>query len=113
MKKCSSKFLAAVLAVICAVCSPVWADVAIDEANFPDEVFREYVSGLDKNNDGSLSDSEIAAVTVIDVHKKEYYYYYDFEESEDKISSLIRRNRFRLNQKYMNLITLMKMLLFS
>ena len=88
MKKCSSNFLAAVLVVMLAICSPVWADVAIDEANFPDEVFREYVSGLDKNNDGSLSDSEIAAVTVIDVHKKEYYYYYDFEESEDKISSL-------------------------
>ena len=37
-------------------------------SNFPDEIFREYVStDLDLDHDGVLSDEEIAAVTGIDV----------------------------------------------
>jgi len=37
--------------------------VAIDETNFPDAVFRKYVSKyIDKNVDGSLSESEMASV---------------------------------------------------
>ena len=40
--------------------------LAIDETNFPDETFRNYVSeNFDTDNNGELSDSEIAAATVI------------------------------------------------
>ena len=42
--------------------------VKIDETNFPDIIFRQYVSRLfDKNSDGLLSDKEINAVTVIEL----------------------------------------------
>ena len=43
--------------------------ISIDEANFPDQKFREYVSGasIDKNQDRRLSDEELAEVTAIDV----------------------------------------------
>ena len=44
----------------------VSGDIAIDEANFPDSVFREYVKGFDTDNDDVLSASEIAAVKYID-----------------------------------------------
>ncbi|MBQ3585497.1 MAG: leucine-rich repeat domain-containing protein, partial [Synergistaceae bacterium] len=47
---------------------PANADVAITEANFPDETFREYVSSnFDTDEDGELSDEEIEAATIIDV----------------------------------------------
>ncbi len=50
------------------MCTGAWADVAIDAANFPDDVFREYVSSnFDTDNDGTLSDSEIDGATQIDV----------------------------------------------
>ena len=48
-----------------------WADVAIDETNFPDDVFREYVrSHFDTDGDGMLNEDEINAVTTIDVNNK-------------------------------------------
>lgn len=46
--------------------APVGDGLAIDETNFPDETFRNYVSeNFDTDNNGELSDSEIAAATVI------------------------------------------------
>ncbi len=43
-------------------------DVAINEINFPDEIFRTYVdNNFDTTDDGFLTDEEIAAVTQIDV----------------------------------------------
>ncbi len=43
-------------------------EVAIDENNFPDATFREYVSNqFDTNHDAVLSESEIAAVETIDL----------------------------------------------
>ena len=36
--------------------------VTIDETNFPDAAFREYVSNFDSDNDGSLSSDEIGKV---------------------------------------------------
>ncbi|WP_071705898.1 InlB B-repeat-containing protein [Murdochiella vaginalis] len=46
-------------------------DVAIDVTNFPDSTFRAYVSAnFDTNNDGILSQSELDAVTEIDVSDK-------------------------------------------
>lgn len=44
------------------------AEVAINEENFPDENFRSYVTRYDLNGDGMFSESEIAAVTEIDVY---------------------------------------------
>ena len=46
-------------------------DVKIDETNFPDEKFREYVkTKFDKDNNNSLSADEIAAVKKISVEGK-------------------------------------------
>ncbi len=74
MKKSSGKFfrslaVLSVLALLCAAC-PALAAVSVDEASFPDPVFREIVQGFDKNRDGTLSDSEIKAVTSIDCSGK-------------------------------------------
>ncbi|MBQ7435372.1 MAG: leucine-rich repeat protein [Oscillospiraceae bacterium] len=47
---------------------PLTASVAVSAANFPDDVFRAYVStNFDTDGNGFLSDEEIAAVTVISV----------------------------------------------
>lgn len=47
---------------------PAAADVTINSSNFPDSVFRSYISSnFDTDKNGKLSDSEIAAVTAIDV----------------------------------------------
>ncbi|WP_304428115.1 leucine-rich repeat domain-containing protein, partial [uncultured Clostridium sp.] len=46
-------------------------EVAIDETNFPDAVFKKYVSdNFDNNNDGVLSEDEINEVTSINVWNK-------------------------------------------
>lgn len=55
--------LAGLVMLMAASCS--WADVAITEANFPDLIFREYVSQFDGDNNGVLSDGEISAVDGI------------------------------------------------
>ena len=41
-------------------------DVAIDDTNFPDEIFRRCVKQCDRNHDGVLSQWEIAIVTMLD-----------------------------------------------
>ncbi len=75
------KKLALLLAGIMLVSVPVgaWAaepepeedGVAINEANFPGEVFRTYVEDhFDKDEDGLLSESEIAAVTTLRVDSR-------------------------------------------
>ncbi|MDO5037321.1 MAG: stalk domain-containing protein [Tissierellia bacterium] len=56
--------------------SPVFAEgeVAINDTNFPDATFRQYISDnfdTDEPKDGSLSQEELDAVTKIDVEKKE------------------------------------------
>ncbi len=46
-------------------------NVEINETNFPDEIFRVYVSeNFDSDGDGNLSESEIASVGSIDVNDK-------------------------------------------
>jgi Leucine-rich repeat (LRR) protein len=42
--------------------------VAIDEGNFPDEVFRDYVKQYDTDNNGALSTEERESVTEMDVN---------------------------------------------
>ncbi|MBQ7544552.1 MAG: putative Ig domain-containing protein [Synergistaceae bacterium] len=66
-------FRVMVLAVmLLAVCTAARADdVLINATNFPDAVFRSYVSStFDTDSNGSLSEGEIAAATTIDVSKK-------------------------------------------
>lgn len=45
-------------------------DVEINETNFPDANFREYVKRFDNNRNGKLSNSEINVVKNIDVSEK-------------------------------------------
>ena len=59
------KILCAVV-FLCMIVTCARADVAVDAANFPDAVFRSYVSSnFDSDNNGALSDSEIAGATGI------------------------------------------------
>ncbi len=44
--------------------------IAIDETNFPDENFRNWVLAQDYGQDGVLTEAEIAGVTEIDVSRK-------------------------------------------
>ncbi len=70
MKKCICRLIVPAVMVL-VMCSEGVADVEINDANFPDEIFRNYVSAsFDKNSDSTLSDTEIASVTDIDVSVK-------------------------------------------
>lgn len=61
---------------------PLTAGIAINETNFPDPVFRTYVStNFDTDGSGYLSDEEIAAVAEINVRGKN-------EEGAQLISTL-------------------------
>ena len=44
-----------------------WADVEINEENFPDEIFRNWVLSQDYGTDGVLTNVEIAGVKDISV----------------------------------------------
>lgn len=70
MKKCICRFM--VLAVMLLEMGVgAFADVDINETNFPDANFRSYVSSnCDTDSSGTLSDAEIATVTDIDVSYK-------------------------------------------
>lgn len=57
---------AAVLAPVAAMASEPQS-VEINDKNFPDENFQEYVKDFDKDDDSSLSSEEIADVKEINV----------------------------------------------
>ncbi len=59
MKRKNGILLMIVLVMVCAFAA---ADVAINEKNFPDEIFRVYVKYHDSNHDGYLNNSEIKTV---------------------------------------------------
>lgn len=61
--------ISALLATIFLIVSKVEerSGLAIDESNFPDEVFREYVRGFDTSEGGYLSEEEIKAVQEVRV----------------------------------------------
>lgn len=42
--------------------------IAIDKANFPDDIFREYLLGQDYGKDGVLTEREIMNITEMDVY---------------------------------------------
>ena len=76
------RFLIAVVFVLY-VCSCSFGEVAVDSEHFPDDVFREYVrSNFDSDDDGVLSDEEIAGALSIDIHGSPKRVYYN-GESED------------------------------
>ena len=60
------------VAILCAfflLSASAYASVAVTSSNFPDSIFRKYVSeNFDSDSDGVLSDSEIASVKAVDVH---------------------------------------------
>ena len=74
MKRIMGFFLALVMFIGCLPLNTIETyaaegDVAIDEAHFPDEKFRNYVkNNFDENGDGNLSQVERDHVKVIDVH---------------------------------------------
>lgn len=60
------KWITAAFAVILALCMSTTAlavDVALDETNFPDEAFRNYLSILVPDNDGTIPIEDGAAGT--------------------------------------------------
>ena len=44
-----------------------WADVEINEENFPDEIFRSYLLSQDFGEDGVLTDDEIAKTKTLSI----------------------------------------------
>ena len=70
MMNLMKKILCAVGFVVMA-CSTAFGSVAIDAANFPDTVFRSYISAnFDSNSDGTLSDAEIAKARIVGIQGK-------------------------------------------
>lgn len=66
--------------------APHSGDLAIDETNFPDEVFRKYLkSFFDKDDDGYFSQEEIDSVTSIDM----------LYTGNDTIENLVGINHFK------------------
>ena len=59
------------VALLIVLTTDLWAQVALDEKNFPDETFRNIITELaDINRDGILSKSEITSVTILDIKQK-------------------------------------------
>ena len=61
-------FLIAVCILLSLLCVTALADVVVNETNFPDAVFRAYVSdNFDTDHNGSLSAAEIKAAEIVDL----------------------------------------------
>ena len=63
MKKGFGLFL--FIIILCA-CFVAGAEVEINEINFPDASFREYVRQFDTDQDGSFNDAEIQEIRIVD-----------------------------------------------
>ena len=71
LKALTAAFSAAILTVSAGAFTAFAADVEINDVNFPDDIFRAYVSeNCDSNGDEVLSESEIDAVDDISVSRK-------------------------------------------
>ena len=76
MKRIIGFFLALVMFIGCLPLSTIETyaaegDVAIDEAHFPDKIFRNYVkANFDENGDGNLSKDELDKVEKINITNK-------------------------------------------
>lgn len=89
MKKTGYLFGLLVCLLFVSIYAFALADVEIDGYNFPDNVFRNYITQFDLDGDGILSDSEAAAVKTINVANEYYeyepgseYYIYDLKGLE-------------------------------
>ena len=87
-KKIMGLILALVMLVGCLSLNPIATyaegDVAINETNFPDENFRNYVSeNFDDDNNGFLSQSECDKVEKINISQS-----FDTEDNSKKVKSL-------------------------
>lgn len=61
-------FVLVMLGTVCNSMAATAASIPVDEANFPDKDFRQYVSEqIDKNSDRMLSDEEIANTRKIEI----------------------------------------------
>ena len=116
-KEMKKRFIG-VLLVLCMVLSmvPVQAlaepgsnagtDIAIDDVNFPDPGFREYVKIFDADHNSSFSQNEIAEITEIDCTYKNH----QAAPNDQKISLLTGIENFvnltRLTCSYNNLTSL-------
>ncbi|MBP5560525.1 MAG: carbohydrate-binding domain-containing protein, partial [Muribaculaceae bacterium] len=60
------KFLLLLVAMVASLSA--WADVEINESNFPDDNFRNWLLEQSYGSDGVLTDEEIAGITEIDVN---------------------------------------------
>ncbi len=70
-KKVISLFAAVSALLIMSIGVSAADDVTIDETNFPDAVFRQYVSdNVDANRNGILSRAELANITQLEVYSK-------------------------------------------
>ena len=76
MKKRLLSLCMALLLMITALPFSVYAaeEVEINETNFPDMNFREYVKRYDLDRNGMLSKEEIDAVISIDIGGNSYFY---------------------------------------
>ena len=59
------KKLLFMFALLLGAAASAWADVEINETNFPNEAFRTYVTQFDTDQNGSFSEEELAAATQI------------------------------------------------
>ena len=58
------------LFALLAIATGAKADVEINETNFPDQAFRNFLLAQDYGNDGKLTDAEIANITSLDLRNK-------------------------------------------
>ena len=56
-----------ILMLMIAICQAAWADVEINEVNFPDEHFRYWILSEPYGKDGILTDKEIAEIKTLDI----------------------------------------------
>ena len=64
---CTQRKLNLLLILTLVMTSTSWAQIAINEANFPDEKFREWILSQSYGSDGVLTDEEINGITNISV----------------------------------------------
>lgn len=65
MMKAKVKFT--ILMLMITICQAAWADVEINERNFPDRNFRTWVLAQPYGKDGILTDKEIAEIKILDI----------------------------------------------
>ncbi len=83
-KRFLSIFLTLIMVItVCPVMAFAADDIAINDTNFPDATFRNYLrTEIDTSGDGRLSKAEIDAITSINVEDNDYY------DEESDIKSL-------------------------